>query len=239
VSEGQRLHFQLLFGVLKKMGHAWADSCEHISFGTVLFGQEKMSTREGRVIFLDELLNEAKQRALVACTEKNPDLVNKDEVAEAVGVGAVVFGELSTHRQRDLEFNWDQMLALDGETGPYVQYAAVRCRSLLDKAMEKGELTKLESVDGYEFGAEEEALILTLSKFGLTLHAATRENEPYHLTHYLIDLAKAFSRFYYRFPVLQASDVAQRRMRLNLVEATRQTLQNGLTLLGIHCPNEM
>jgi arginyl-tRNA synthetase len=239
VSEQQRLHFQLLFGVLKKMGYDWSERCEHISFGTVLFGSEKMSTREGRVIFLDDLLNEAHARALVTCTQKNPDLPNKEEVAEQVGIGAVIFGELSSHRQRDIEFNWEQILALDGETGPYVQYSLVRCRSLLAKAKEKGEVAERIRVDGYEFSQEEEVLLLALAKFRSNLMGVIRDNEPFHLTHYLVDLAKAFNRFYYQLPVLQATDPRQRKLRLSLVAGAEQTLLNGLSLLGIRSPQEM
>jgi arginyl-tRNA synthetase len=240
VSEQQRLHFQLLFGVLKLMGYDWADKCEHISFGTVMFGAEKMSTREGRVIFLDELLAEAQQKALVECTAKNPDLPDKDRVAEQVGIGAIIFGNLSSHRKTDIEFKWETVIALDGETGPYVQYSTVRCHSLLEKAKEKGFVPdeKLSGV-GYAFAPEEEGLILALAKMRSTLHMVVRDNEPYHLTYYLIDLAKAFNRFYYKHPVLQCGDPVQRQMRLNLVAATQLVLTNGLNLLGIHAPKEM
>lgn len=240
VSEQQRLHFQLLFGVLKKMGHAWAEKCEHLSFGTVLFGAEKMSTREGRVIFLDALLDEAKERALVESAKKNPDLVNKGEVAEMVGTGAIIFGELSASRQRDIEFDWEQILALDGETGPYVQYSYVRCASLLAKAKEKGLGAPLEKApEGYPFAEEEENLILILSRLRTTLHACVRDNDPVHLTRYLIDVAKALNRFYYQLPVLQATDTAQIQVRLSLVAATQQVIATGLDLLGIACPREM
>ncbi len=239
VSEQQKLHFQLLFGVLKKMGHAWADHCEHVSFGTVLFGAEKMSTREGRVIFLDELLNEAKALALKEVTEKNPGLKDKDSVAEAVGIGAILFGELSAHRQRDIEFDWKAILAFDGETGPYVQYSAVRCTSLLEKAAEKNLSAGNEIPAGYEFSSEEESLLVSLARYRSVLHQAVRENEPFHVTRYLIEVAKGFNRFYYKFPVLQASDPAHSQARLALVKGTRQVLANGLELLGITCPREM
>lgn len=240
VSEQQRLHFQLLFGVLKLMGFSWADRCEHLSYGTVLFGSEKMSTREGKVIFLDGLLTEAKEKALAECMKKNPDLQNKEEVAEMVGVGAVIFGNLSSNKKSDIEFKWENVLALDGETGPYVQYSSVRCESLLQKAREKGEkVGYFAAPENYEFASEEEALVLMLSRFRATLHQVIGDNEPYHLTHYLIDLAKAFNRFYYKLPVLQSADENQRRLRLSLVAATHQTLSNGLGLLGIRCPKEM
>jgi arginyl-tRNA synthetase len=240
VSEQQRLHFQLLFGVLKKMGCSWAERCEHIGFGTALMGSETLANREGKVSSLDDLLNEAKARALVECTRKNPELVGRDQIAERVGTGAVMFACLSGQRPHNLEMDWDGILALDGETGPYVQYAAVRCRSLLEKAAAKGEtLLRTVTLPERDLATEEELLLVALGRFGLTLHRCVQDNDPYHLTRYLIDLAKAFNRFYIQFPVLQAGDAVQRRQRLNLVEATRQTLINGLRILGIHCPSEM
>lgn len=239
VSEQQKLHFQLLFGVLTKMGMQWAENCEHVSFGTVLFGAEKMSTREGRVFFLDDVLEEAKNRALTVCTKKNPDLPNKELVAEMVGIGAVIFGEMSAHRQRDIEFDWDQILALDGETGPYVQYSLVRCFSLLEKAAGQTPIGKIEGLEKYEFALEEELLVLWLSRYRSFLHQVVSENDPFGLPKYLIELSKAFNRFYYRFPVLQANDPLQRQVRVGLVDATRRVLENGLNLLGILCPKEM
>jgi arginyl-tRNA synthetase len=241
VSEQQKLHFQLLFGVLKLMGYHWADRCEHVSFGTVLFGAEKMSTREGRVIFLDDILDEAHRLALAECTAKNPGLPNKEKVAEQVGIGAILFGELSAQRQRDIEFDWSHILAFDGDTGPYVQYSAVRCRSLLEKAKrERGEDGGNLDVPGnYPFATEEETLLLALARFRVVLHLCVRDSEPSYLATFLIDLAKAFNRFYYRFPVLQSSDKGQRRVRLALTRATRQVLENGLRLLGIEAPDEM
>jgi arginyl-tRNA synthetase len=240
VSEQQRLHFQQLFGILDKMGFSWAKNCEHLSFGTVLFGAEKMSTREGRVILLDDLLNEAKALALAECTQKNPDLPEKEAVAEMVGVGAIIFSELSTHRTRDMEFDWKTILSFEGETAPYVQYSAVRCRSLLVKAAGKASLGKeVPDSSGYTFSQEEEALILLLSKYRSTLHNIVHDNEPYHLTHYLVDVAKAFNRFYYKHPVLQATEQSVRDLRLHLVKATQAVIENGLQLLGISCPKEM
>ena len=240
VSGQQKLHFQLLFGVLKLMGYDWADRCEHLSFGTVMFGSEKMSTREGRVIFLDELLKEAKQKALDEISAKNPELNQKEEVAETVGVGAIIFGNLSSHRKNDIEFRWETVIALDGETGPYVQYSAVRCHSLLEKAKEKGMMPdETMGGEGYPFAPEEEALILELARFRSTLHMGVKDNEPCYLTRYLIDVAKAFNRFYYKLPVLQCVDPMQRQLRLNLVAGTRLVLTNGLNLLGIRAPKEM
>jgi len=240
VSEQQRLHFQQLFAVLKKMGYPFSDSCEHLSFGTVHFGKERMSTREGRVIYLEDVLKEATQLALEECTKKNPSLAGKEEIAKKVGIGAIIFGNLSAHKQKDIEFNWEHVLAFDGETGPYCQYSAVRCQSLLAKADEaKIDYKNLPELKNYTFAPEEEALALELAKFRGVLKTCTQDNEPYHLTHYLIDIAKTFNRFYYQHSVLQATELIQKQVRLNLVRATYQVLHNGLKLLGIDTPKEM
>ena len=240
VSEQQKLHFKQLFAVLKKMGYGFSDSCEHLSFGTVHFGKERMSTREGRVVYLEDVLKEATQLALEECTKKNPSLAGKEDIARQIGIGAIIFGNLSAHKQRDIEFNWEHVLAFDGETGPYVQYSAVRCQSLLTKAKEANiEPRNLAKVVGYTFAPEEVALILELSKFRSVLKTCTQDNEPYHLPRYLIDVTKAFNRFYYQLSVLQATELIQKQVRLNLVEATYQVLYNGLKLLGIETPKEM
>lgn len=240
VSEQQRLHFQQLFGTIKKMGIAWADKLEHLSFGTVLFNSERMSTREGRAIYLDDVLNEAEKLALKECTEKNPTLADKETVSRMVGIGAVIFGQLYTNKQRDINFDWKQVLAFDGETGPYVQYSHVRCQSILDKAREKNEpIDVLSDTSNYTFASEEDQLVLALAQYRSSLHQVIHENEPSHLPRYLVELAKAYSRFYYQLPVLQATDPMQKQVRLNLVSATQTVLKNGLTLLGISCPKEM
>jgi len=192
---------------------------------------------------LNKLLDEARELALAECTKKNPSLENKEEVAEMVGVGAIIFGELSTHRTRDMEFDWESILSFEGETGPYVQYSAVRCKSLLEKAgmtsKSKDSLFDFSNLSQYEFSLEEESLTLILSQFRSALHRIISDNEPYHLTHYLIDLAKSFNRFYYKHPVLQATDARTKEIRLELVRCTESVLETGLRLLGITCPQKM
>lgn len=235
VSEQQKLHFQLLFSVLKKMGETWSTECEHVSFGTVFFGEDKLSTRQGNVLFLESVLNEAKKRALELCLEKNPELPNKEEVAEQVGVGAILFGELTTHRQRDFEFKWEHILTFEGETGPYIQYTLVRCNSLLEKLKSPKIITESPA----EWVLEEEGLLSTLSRFQESLLQCVEENEPFYLTKYLSELAKAFNRFYYKVPVIQCTNSELQLMRISLVLMTKQVLENGLNLLGIECPQEM
>ena len=239
VSEQQRLHFKQLFAVLKKMGYPFSDHCEHLSFGTVHFGKERMSTREGRVVYLEEVLKQATDLALEECAKKNPLLNDKEAIAKQIGIGAIIFGSLSAHKQKDFEFTWEHVLAFDGETGPYVQYCAVRCQSLLRKAKDANiNVISLAEVKNYTFVAEEEALVVELSKFRSALKSCIFDNEPYHLTHYLIDVSKAFNRFYYQLPILQAEEL-QKQVRLNLVTATYQVIFNGLKILGIDTPKEM
>lgn len=241
VSQQQALHFRHLFGILKKMGFGWASHLEHISFGTVLFGSTKMSTRQGTAILLDDILDQAHAMALELCTEKNPSLENKEAVAEAVGVGAIIFGELASHKQRDIEFDWKQVLSFEGETGPYVQYALVRCRSLMKKATEEGFTPAPEQsfIHNYSFMPEEEALLLSLSQLRGVLHTCVQEREPFYLARYLIDLAKSFNRFYYKLPVLQATDNSHKSARYQLVKCTSQVLENGFRILGVAAPEEM
>jgi len=239
VSEQQKLHFQQLFGVLKQMGNDWSERCHHVAFGTVLFGAGKMSTRQGKVIFLDDLLDQAKELALKEVTEKNPELKDKDRVSEMVGIGAVIFGQLSSHRMRDIQFDWKQVLALDGETGPYVQYSAVRCQSLLAKAGLSQSPCHYVPISEDKISHEEGQLLVQLSKFRHTVAQVIDGNDPMYLTGYLIDVAKAFNQFYYRYPVLQATETSVREFRLGLAAATLQVLKNGLHLLGIETPDEM
>lgn len=243
VSDQQRLHFQQLFATLQKMGLTWSSNLHHVGFGTVLFGDVKMSTRQGHVILLDELLDEAHALALKECTAKNPDLPDKETVAEMVGVGAVIFGQLSAHRTRDITFDWKNVLALDGETGPYVQYSLVRCRSLLAKAGEIPDyhdfVESIRSAPQEPFAPEEDALILQIARFRSELDRARRENEPFYVTSYLIDLAKAFNRFYFKLPVIQCASPTTRGVRILLVKATGITLENGLRILNISCPSQM
>ncbi len=206
VSDQQNLHFQLLFGLLAKMGYEWASRLEHLSFG---------AKHDGRAGLLDDVLDEAKKHA------------------GALGIGAVTFGVLSVPRASDLDFGWNEIFAPDRETGPFVQHALERCTSVLEKAGDQAPPGQVQVPAGYEFAAEEEALILEIAKFRAILHQCVRENEPHLLARYLIDVAKAFSRFHYRLPVLQATEPAHRALRLHLMRATRQTLTNGLQLLGI------
>jgi arginyl-tRNA synthetase len=238
VSEQQRLHFQLLFGVLRKMGFAWAGGCEHIAFGELRIGSTEASPRETRPDLLDDLLDEAKTRAGAELAARHPELAVREAAAEAIGVGAVVFATVSGPRGRDLQLDWDRILTLTGDTGPSLQQTLARCRALVGKATAKGERpAQLAELGGYRPLPIEELLIVQLGRLGVVLHACASAWDPFALGQYLIELARHFDRFHQQLPLLQAGDPGQRRVRLNLVEATRQVLENGLRLLGIPCPS--
>ena len=235
VAYQQDLHFKQLFKVVELMGYDWYKELEHVAFGMVSFEGQTLSTRKGRVVYLDDLLQGALEKARAIIEEKNPDLPNKDEVARQVGIGAVVFTALFNNRIKDIDFWWDRALNFDGETGPYVQYTYARCSSLLRKG-------------GYQPGpcdysllTDDEALALVkvLEAFPQVVEEACRRNEPYLLTRHMVALAQAFNRYYIEHRILEEHDEAGNHARLTLTAAARQVIQTGLWLLGIEAPEQM
>ncbi|WP_186430526.1 arginine--tRNA ligase [Clostridium sp. BSD9I1] len=231
----QSLHFKQVFTTLKLMGKEWADYCKHVGFGLVRFADRKLSTRKGEVIFLEELLNESIEKTTAVIKEKNPDLANKEEVAKKVGIGAVIFTYLKNNRERDIVFNWEEMLSFDGETGPYVQYSYARGKSILRKAGNiEGSINykKLSSKEEFE-------LAKTLSSFNEAILYSIDKLEPSIVTRYVIDVAKGFNKFYNAHSIVNAEDEETKVARIKLVEATCQVIKNGLNLLGIDVVEEM
>ncbi|KGK87556.1 arginine--tRNA ligase [Clostridium sp. HMP27] len=231
----QSLHFKQVFTTLKLMGKEWADYCKHVGFGLVRFADRKLSTRKGEVIFLEELLNESIEKTTAVIKEKNPDLANKEEVAKKVGIGAVIFTYLKNNRERDIVFNWEEMLSFDGETGPYVQYSYARGKSILRKAGNiEGSINykKLSSKEEFE-------LAKTLSSFNESILYSIDKLEPSIVTRYVIDVAKGFNKFYNAHSIVNAEDEETKVARIKLVEATCQVIKNGLNLLGIDVVEEM
>lgn len=235
VGKDQSLHFNQIFTTLKLLGYEWADDCIHVPFGLVRFAEKKLSTRKGDVIFLDELLNEAVAKTLEIINEKNPDLEDKEEVAKRVGVGAMIFTYLKNNRERDIVFDWKEMLSFDGETGPYVQYTYARGKSILRKlGTAEGE------VDYSLLNTKEEfELIKTLSKFQESIDLALDKLQPCMISRYAVDVAKAFNKFYNSHSIANAENEELKRARLKMVEAACQVVKNALYLIGIQVVEKM
>ena len=234
----QALHFKQVFTVAKylDLDEKYLKGLIHVPFGMVQLPTGKMSTREGNIIKLEELLNEAIERAEKIIEEKNPELEDKKETAKKVGVGAVIFNDLSNSRVKDEIFEWDKILNFQGETGPYIQYTYVRTKSVLEKA---GKLPELKDIkldvlnDIYS-----QTIIKLIYNFQDILVQVTRKEEPSILSRYLIDLAKAFSSFYNENKII-VEDKDIQNARVYLTYAVNQVLKNGVELLGMQMPNKM
>lgn len=236
VGSPQALHFKQVFKVLELAGKDWAKDCVHVGFGLVKFPDGGMSTRKGKVILLDELLNEAVSKTLEVINEKNPNLENKEEVAKKIGHGAVLFTYLKNSREKDIIFDWKEILSFEGETGPYVQYSYARANSILEKATDMNYL----NIDYSRLNSKEEfELIKTLESFKKNIHLAVEKLEPSVITRYVIEVAKAFNKFYNAHSVLNLDDIELKKARLSLVKASLQVIKNGLGLLGIDVVEKM
>ena len=235
VAYQQDLHFRQIFRVLEKMGYAWAKDCVHVAFGMISYEGETLSTRKGNVVYLEELLHQAMDKALEIIEEKSPNLENKKEVARQVGIGAVVYTDLSNSRIKDIDFRWDRALNFDGESGPYVQYTHARCCSLLRKA-EDMTLPEMQA-DALD-NDEAQALLLLISRFPDVIQEAADKYEPSMITRAVTDIAQAYNRFYYEHRILD-DDPAGTAARVALTKATRDVIHTGLYLIGIEAPERM
>ncbi|TKD68794.1 arginine--tRNA ligase [Pseudalkalibacillus hwajinpoensis] len=232
VGNEQSLHFKQVFEVLKKMGYEWAEQMYHITFGMMLKDGKKMSTRKGKVVLLEEVLNNAIDLAKENINSKNPSLKNKQIIAEHIGVGAVLFHDLKNDRRNDIDFSLEDMLRVEGETGPYVQYTNARACSILRKGhFQKGE--------PFEQIKDKEAwpIITRLNEFPRTVERAAKEYDPSQVAKYVLELARSFNKYYGQIRILD--DDTHLKARLQLVSAVSIVLTEGLRLLGLHAPEEM
>ena len=237
VGNDQTFHFRQVFTGLEMLGYAANARFVHVSFGMMTLPEGRMSTRKGRVVLLEEVIDEAIERAGRIIEEKNPDLTPEEraEVARVIGIGAIKYSDLSQTRVKDITFDWDRMLAFDGDSAPYLQYTYVRCRSIRRRA--NAEALPF-SGDALE-ASEERNLLRTLARFPEVVAVAAEEFAPHMIANYLFNLAQEFQGFYEKVPVLKADTPQQVANRLALVDSVATALQSGLSLLGIECPERM
>lgn len=233
VGQEQANHFKQLKAVLKEMGFDWSDDMLHIAFGLVTKDKKKLSTRKGNIILLEPTLDEAVSRALSQIEEKNPNLENKEAVAEAVGVGAVKFFDLKTDRENGYDFDLEAMVSFEGETGPYVQYAYARIQSIL----RKGNFTPAVDNQYQLTDAESWEIIKHLQNFASVIEKAADKYDPSLIAKYAMNLAQAFNKYYAHTRILDESP--ERDSRLALAYATGLVLKEALRLLGVEAPEKM
>ena len=236
VAYQQNLHFKQLFKIIELMGHDWYMGMEHVSFGMVSYEGRALSTREGYVVYLEDLLNKAVEKAREIIEEKSPNLPNKDEVARQVGVGAVVYFDLHNDRNKDIDFRWERALTFDGETGPYVQNTHARCCSVLRKA----EAFAAAEPD-YSVITDDEAqdVLMLISHFPQVVRKAMEQSEPSMITRHTTQLAQAYNKYYFEHRIMDESDPAGTAARVNLTRAVRDVIKTGLYLIGVEAPERM
>jgi arginyl-tRNA synthetase len=234
VGVDQTLHFRQVFKVLEKMGYPWVGQCHHIAFGMYRFKDARLSTRKGNAIFLEDVLARAVELVLGIIEQKNPDLPDKEKIARQVGIGAIVFNDLVNDRVKNVDFDWDRALDFEGDSGPYVQYTGVRCRSLVRKYGKP--VAESFAVDLQ--APEEKELLRTMLLYQDTLKTAFDNFKPHILAGYLLDLCHKFSLFYNKCRILGES-VETEAARMTLVLMTRELLSEGLRTLSIELPEAM
>ncbi len=234
-SAGQSLHFEQWFKVVELMGHSWGKSLKHVPFGTVNLGGEKLSTRKGNVVLLEDIFNKAIKKTEEIIASKSGELQDKEETARSIGVGAVIFSDLFSNRIKDVSFSWEEILDFDGETGPYVQYTHARACSVLKKSGIEDTI----NVNDFNLDNQEEYDVAKcLYEFPLKIEQALEALEPSVVTRYLVDLARVFNRFYHNHSILAANEEIK-KSRLALVKAVRIVLSNGFWLIGLKAPERV
>lgn len=232
----QKLHFAQVFKVIELLGFDWYDQLVHVPYGLVSMEGGKLSTRNGNVIYAEEILHESINKIYEIIEEKNPDLEDKETVARQVGIGAILFNDLYNQRIKDVVFNWDKILNFDGETGPYVQYTYARCASVLRKA---GEITVPEDID-YSILTDEATmnLLKDITRFPSVVKDAADKFEPFMISRFAVSVAQHFNKFYHDCQI-NVEDEKVKMARLKVVMLTKKVIKDALELLGIECPDQM
>lgn len=236
VGAEQRLHFRQLKAVLKRMGIEWESRVEHVDFGLLLgSGRVKLASRKGEVLVLDELIDDVVEEARSAIEQKNPELPDKDRVAEWVGIGALIFNDLKRERTKDVVFDKQEILSFEGETGPYVQYTYARLSSILRKASGRSGAGGSPQYDQLEDAAP---ILMLLGRYPEVVGSAARRAEPSEISRYVLDLCREINSWYVQHRVL-VEEEDLRASRLALVQGAKIVISNGLRLLGVKAPEEM
>ncbi len=233
VAYQQNLHFKQIFKVLELLNKPWAKDMVHVSYGMVSLEEGSMSTRKGNVVFLEDVINKCVEKAYGIIDEKNPNLENKEDVAQKVGVGAVIFGALYNNKIKDIVFSYDKVLNFDGETSVYVQYTCARANSILEKA---GDIASYEVKD---ITPTEYELVKALASFPETVVESAEKYEPCYISRLCVDIAQKFNKFYFDCKILSLEDENLKNFRLAVTKATLQVLKNAFKLLGIGIPDKM
>ncbi|OGZ26932.1 MAG: arginine--tRNA ligase [Candidatus Nealsonbacteria bacterium RIFOXYB1_FULL_40_15] len=232
VGSEQSLHFKQVFESAELLGWIKKEKLVHVPHGLIRLKTGKMSTRKGEIIFLQDVLEEAVRRAEEIIERKNPDLKEKKKIAKIIGIGAVKYNDLSSHPSTDIIFDWDKILNLEGNSGPYLQYACLRAKKILKKSKTKLVLKKIEFTK-----KEEKNLARKIQQYPFVLEKAAESFSPNLISNYLFDLSKEFNSFYENIPVLKAEE--NKSLRLSLVYSASLILEKGLEILGIEVPEEI
>jgi len=240
VGSEQKLHFNMLFEIMNLIGKN-KSKFKHVNFGFYLSPEGgKMATRKGKIVFMEDVLNQAVDLAKKTIEEKNPSLENKNEVAKQVGIGSVIFYDLVNDRIRDVVFDWKRILDFEGDTGPYLMYTYARASSIIRKIKAKMDLEPDKDVDFTKLTHKtEHSLILLLSKFQEKISESLAQYKPHILAQYLIELGRKFNEFYHSCSCLNEENTEIQKARLLLIDCSRQVLKTGLKLLSIKTPEEM
>lgn len=238
VAYQQDLHFQQVFKVLELMGYEFSKDMVHVAFGMVSYEGQQLATRKGHIVYLEDLLKRACEKALEIINEKSPNLENKEEIAKQVGIGAVVYTDLQNGRIKDIDFRWDRALNFDGETGPYVQYTHARACSVLRKS---ADIEGLDAVSEDFSGLTDDFaqnLLRLISRFPESVLQAADKYEPSVITRAMTDIAKAFNKYYYEQRIID-EDLAKTKARILLCKATKDVLKTAMALIGMQAPERM